>query len=467
MDFGIGDGVVRIDDVKVAVIGDITNLEGKRVLVVGLGKSGRAAAEFVHSRGGLVTLGDEKPLESMPETAALAARLGLGFELLSESTKPAFDLPAFDLMVQSPGVPLEKSYFENARKAGVKITGEVELAAPFLKGPVIGITGSNGKTTTTTWASKMMEACGVPCQTGGNIGRPVTDMVATSRDDQWNLLELSSFQLETIETFQARIAVVLNLTANHMDRHHTMEAYVAAKVRLLETQSADSYAVLENNSTLASNVKGPLIRFNSSGPMEKGAGIENGWITWNGSPVVEAASLGIPGQHNVENCMAAMAVVMLAGGNADGIAKAAREFCGVEHRIEFVRERRGVKYYNDSKSTTAEATMTAMGAFKKGVWLILGGSDKGLSYTGLISYKNRVTKALLVGRIAELLKSQLSQEIDVEVCATLPAAVQIASRNAQPGDTVLLSPGTASYDQFANYEERGRAFKQLVRALED
>ena len=432
------------------------------MLVVGLGKSGRAAAEFVHSRGAKVTLGDERPLESIPEAAVLAAHLNLEFTLLSEETKPEFDL-----MVQSPGVPLEKPYFESARKAGVKITGEVELAAPFLQGPVIGITGSNGKTTTTTWAAKMMEDSGVPCQTGGNLGRPVTDMVTTSRDDQWNLLELSSFQLETVDTFQARIAAVLNLTANHMDRHHTMEAYVAAKARLLQTQSRNSFAVLDCKSELAGEVKGELVRFSAFGPIEKGAGLEDVWITWNGSRVVKAASLGIPGHHNVENCMAAMAVVMLAGGNADAIAKAAREFRGVEHRIEFVRERRGVKYYNDSKSTTAEATMTALGAFENGVWLILGGSDKGLDYTALIRFSPRITRVLLIGKIAELLKSQLGQHVPVEVCGTLGAAVAAASEGAPGGGTVLLSPATASYDQFANYEERGRAFKQLVTALED
>ncbi len=432
------------------------------MLVAGLGKSGRAAAEFVHSRGGTVTLGDEKPLQSMPDGAVLAARLDLKFELLSESTKPEFDL-----IVQSPGVPLEKPYFENARNARVKIVGEVELAAPFLLGPVIGITGSNGKTTTTTWAQKMMEASGVPCQSGGNLGRPVTDMVATSHEDQWNLLELSSFQLETVEAFQARIAAVLNLTANHMDRHHTMEAYVAAKARLLQTQSRSSFAVLDCKSELAREVKGELVRFNAFGPAEKGAGLEDGWITWNGFRVVEAANLGIPGQHNVENCMVAMAVVMLAGGNVTGVAEAAREFRGVEHRIEFVRERRGVKYYNDSKSTTAEATSTALGAFEIGVWLILGGSDKGLDYTSLILFSPRVTKVLLIGKIAELLKSQLGQHMPIEVCGTLAEAVETASCNAKPGDTVLLSPGTASYDQFVNYEERGRAFKQLVTALLD
>ncbi len=440
----------------------ITKLEGKRVLVVGLGKSGRAAAEFVHSRGSKVTLGDEKPLAFMPDAAVFATRLGLEFEQLSEATKPEFDL-----LIQSPGVPLEKSYFDKARQAGVKIIGEVELAAPFLRGPVIGITGSNGKTTTITWATKMMEASGVPCQSGGNLGRPVTDMVATSRDDQWNLLELSSFQLETVETFQANIAAILNLTANHMDRHHTMEAYAAAKARLLQTQSRNSFAVLNCKSELAREVKGELVRFNAFGPADKGAGLEGGWITWNGFRVVKAATLGTPGHHNVENCMAAMAVVMLAGGSAEGVAKAAREFHGVEHRIEFVRERRGVKYYNDSKSTTAEATTTALNAFENGVWLILGGSDKGLDYTSLVLAGPRITKVLLIGRIAESLNSQLGQHMPVEICGTLATAVEIASHNAQRGETVLLSPGTASYDQFTNYEERGLAFKQLVTAMED
>ena len=256
LDSGSNHGAVCLNDLEAAVEERGTNLKGKRVLVVGAGKSGRAAAEFAHSQGAVVTLGDEKPVAQMADAASLVARLGIAVVLLSESTAMEFDL-----VVQSPGVPLEKPYFENARATGAKITGEVELAAPFLRGPVIGITGSNGKTTTTTWASQMMQACGLACQTGGNIGRPVTDMVATSRDDQWNLLELSSFQLETIETFRAKIAVLLNLTANHLDRHRTMESYAVAKMKLFATQAPESFAVLEAHSDYRQQVKGQLVQF--------------------------------------------------------------------------------------------------------------------------------------------------------------------------------------------------------------
>ena len=437
----------------------VTDFKGKRVLVAGVGRSGRAAGEFLRARGAHVTLGDEKELPSIPE--------GFEFALLGPETEPDFDL-----IVQSPGVPLEKPYFEKAKQAGVKVTGEVELAAPYLRGPVIGITGANGKTTTTTWTAMMMEASGVACQTGGNIGRAVTDMVASSRDDQWNILELSSFQLETVETFSAQIAVVLNITANHLDRHHTMEAYVAAKARLLETQRGGSFTVLNAadavTAKLAEKARGEVVWFSSAGPLEKGFWMDGDWIVHDGQRLIPVSSLGVPGRHNVENCMAAAAAAMLAGAGQEGVCAAAKAFHGVEHRIEFVRQRRGVRFYNDSKSTTAEATETAAGAFQSGLWLILGGSDKGLNYTHLAPVlRPKVKGVLLIGKIAKLLSDQLSAELPTVTCGTLAAAVEHASVRAIAGDVVLLSPGTASYDQFANYEERGRAFKQLVTALEE
>ncbi len=439
-------------------MGKDTEFQGKRVLVVGLGKSGLAAAEFLRARGAKVTLGDEKPI-AVPPT-------GFEFTLLGPQTKPDFDF-----LVQSPGVPLEKPYFEKARQAGVKVTGEVELAAPFLRGPVIGITGANGKTTTTTWTALMMAAGGVACQTGGNIGRPVTDMVATSREDQWNILELSSFQLETIETFSAKIAMVLNITANHLDRHHTMDAYVAAKARLLETQKRGSVAVLNADDSvtakLAAKVRGEIVWFSSTNKLDQGYCIDGEWIILDGQRLMPLESLGVPGRHNVENCMAAAAASLLAGASRDGVCRAAKDFHGVEHRIEFVRERRGVRYYNDSKSTTAEATETAAGAFQSGLWLILGGSDKGLQYGHLSAVlRPKVKGVLLIGKIAQLLASQLGSELPITICGTMAAAVEHAASKASPGDVVLLSPGTASYDQFANYEERGRAFKEIVNALE-
>ena len=441
---------------------DFTN---KRVLVVGLGKSGLAAAEFLVARGARVSIGDEKPLAALPTAAAFGAARGVEYVQLTVETTPDFDL-----IVQSPGVPLEKPYLENARRAGVKVTGEVELAAPFLKGPVIGITGANGKTTVTTMTTRMLEASGVACQVGGNIGRPVTSMAETSRAGQWNVLELSSFQLETIETFHANTAVLLNITANHLDRHKTMDAYVAAKARLLDTQLAGSTAVLNANDEwcrkLAARVQGTVQWFSSTGPLDNGLWVEDGWIVCNGVRLMEVDSIEVPGRHNVENVMAAAAASMLAGASGQAIGRVAHEFQGVEHRIQFVRELRGVRFYNDSKSTTAEATETAVGAFAgDNLWLILGGSDKGLDYSHLKPLLlGKARGVLLIGKIAPQLAEQLDG-LPLIQCGTLDAAITLAGANAQKGATVLLSPGTASYDQFQNYEQRGKAFVELVNAL--
>ena len=442
----------------------MTQFSNLRVLVAGLGKSGMAAADFLLKRGARVFIGDEKALAETGNAAWVAARAVQYLQLTADTA------PDFDLIVQSPGVPLEKPYFENARRAGVKVTGEVELAAPFLQGPVMGITGANGKTTVTTLAGEMLETSGVDCQVGGNIGRPVTDMVDSSRADQWNVLELSSFQLETVDTFHADTAVLLNITANHLDRHKTMDAYVAAKSRLLETQLTDGVAILNANDAwcrkLAGRARGTVQWFSSAGPVEQGYWIADGWIVRDGKRVFEVSSIGIPGRHNAENVMAAAAASSIAGAKDEALREAAYAFQGVEHRIQFVRELRGVRFYNDSKSTTAEATETAVGAFGgDNLWLIMGGSDKGLDYRHLQPLlRPKARGVLLIGKIAPDLARQL-EGLPVVPCGTLDQAVTVAAVNATAGAEVLLSPGTASYDQFQNYEQRGRAFVALVNAL--
>ena len=443
----------------------MTDFTNKRVLVAGLGKSGLAAAEFLLARGARVSIGDEKPLSELANAAAFVAARGVDYVQLSGATAIEFDL-----VVQSPGVPPEKPYFENARRAGVKVTGEVELAAPFLQGPVIGISGANGKTTVTTLTTKMLEASGVACQVGGNIGRPVTDMVQSSRADQWNVLELSSFQLETVETFHAQTAVLLNITANHLDRHKSMDRYVAAKARLLETQQAGSTAILNANDEwcrkLAKRAHGKVQWFSSVAPVDSGYWIEDGWILRDGAKLLEVGCIGIPGRHNAENVMAAAAAATLASANDAAICRTANEFQGVEHRIQFVRELRGVRFYNDSKSTTAEATETAIEAFEGNtLWLILGGSDKGLDYRHLKPLlQAKARGVLLIGKIAGQLAEQL-EGLPLIQCGTLDAAVTLAAANAVDGAVVLLSPGTASYDQYQNYEQRGRAFVELVNSI--
>jgi len=342
---------------------------------------------------------------------------------------------------------------------------------PFLKGKTMGITGSNGKTTTTALTGHILRETRIACQVGGNIGTPPAAMVETSRYDQWNVLELSSFQLETIETFRSDLAVCLNVTPDHLDRHYTLEKYAAAKGRLFETQQAGDCAVLNADDPLcaayANLTRGKVHWFSLEHPVSPGAWLENGEIRLNGDVLMNAKDIPLRGRHNIENSMAASIAASLAGASLERIAAAIRTFPGVEHRLELVREIEGVEYYNDSKATNVDATLKAIGAFEHGLWIILGGKDKNSDYTVLREPLHaKARAALLIGAAAQKIADQLgSDSVPVLQCGNLAAAVQKAFRSAEPGDTVLLAPACASFDQFENFEQRGRIFKELVNAL--
>jgi UDP-N-acetylmuramoylalanine--D-glutamate ligase len=413
-------------------------LEGLRTLVVGMEKSGRAAFEFLHSRGADVTATDLK----FHDVAGFRPQTD---ELLDE---------AWDLIVPSPGVPLDLPALERAKTRGVAVIGEVELAAPYLRGPVIGITGSNGKTTTTSLVGHIMHTSKTPAQVGGNIGTPVIAMAETSRPDQWNVLELSSFQLETIQTFRADVAVCLNVTQNHLDRHHTFANYASAKGNLFRTQRAGDFAVLNAEDEVCRSF----------------AEITAAQVIWfRGSDIAGLMPLPevpIPGMHNAENVMAAAAVAEIAGIKRREIATAVKTFKAVEHRLEFVGEISGVRFYNDSKATSVDATIKALDSFAGNLWVILGGKDKGSDYTALRERLHRKAHAaLLIGAAAEKIETQIKGATKVIRADTLECAVAEATKNARPGDTVLLAPACASFDQFQSYEHRGRVFKDLVNGL--
>jgi UDP-N-acetylmuramoylalanine--D-glutamate ligase len=435
------------------------DLHGKTVLVVGMAKSGQAAVELLLRHGANVRAADERPLEDQRLRA-------MGVPLLPQ-TAEAFT--GVDLIVLSPGVPVDIPPVAEARSRGVPIVGELELASYFLKGPVIGITGANGKTTTTAMTGHILGVAGVPYQVGGNIGTPPASMIDTSRDDQWNVLELSSFQLETIEQFRAKIAAALNVTPDHLDRHHTFENYANAKARLFETQTASGFAVLNADDATcvayASRTAGEAWWFSSTHPVERGAWLENDTVMLDGSILVNRNNIPLRGIHNVENTMAAAISSLLAGAARDGIAEGIRTFPGVEHRLEFVREIGGVRYYNDSKATNVDATEKAIDAFPGGLWIILGGKDKNSDY-GVLRDKLRrkARQVLLIGAAAGRIAEQLNG-VPLAHSGTLDKAVETAARNASPGDIVLLAPACASFDQFDNFEHRGRVFKEAVRAL--
>jgi UDP-N-acetylmuramoylalanine--D-glutamate ligase len=438
------------------------NLQGTQALVVGMKKSGVASAEFLARRGAIVRATDLKPLSELPGVA----ELGIPF---AQQTPEVFE--DCDLIVLSPDVPFDLPPLLEARRRGVRVIGEVELAAPYLQGRTIGITGSNGKTTTTSLVGHILRESGVTVQVGGNIGLPVTAMVESSRDDGWNVLELSSFQLETIEEFRAHIGVALNVTQNHLDRHHTFENYAAAKGRLFETQRVGDYAVLNAEDPVcvayASRTAATPQWFSSRRKVDPGATLCADKLVLFGKLLMEAGEVAIRGRHNIENVLAAAIAATRAGVDREQIAAAVRTFRAVEHRLEFVRNLNGVDFYNDSKATSVDATLKALDAFSGGVWIILGGKDKGLDYTALrapLSEKARA--ALLIGAAAPKIGNQISGAVPLVDAKTVEGAVAHAFAHAAAGDTVLLAPACASFDQFRSFEHRGEVFKQIVNTLE-
>jgi UDP-N-acetylmuramoylalanine--D-glutamate ligase len=422
----------------------------KLVAVVGLGKSGLAATELLLERGARVVAIDSSPSAEMTYRFA-----EMGVEVRQQSEE-AFH--GAQLIVQSPGVPLE-----TIPSTHVPVIGEVELAGYYLQGPSIGITGSNGKTTTTALIGHILAYSGIPALVGGNIGTAPTSMVKQSRPDRWNVLELSSFQLETIYEFRARVGVCLNVTQNHLDRHGTMDRYAAAKARLFETQDENCYAVLNAGdpvvASFAGRTRAKVVWF---GP----DCIQDGRVVMNDEQVMKVEEIPLRGRHNVENVMAAAAAARIAGASASQVREAVMSFSGVEHRIEFVRNLRGIDYFNDSKATSVDATLKAVDAFPGGLWIILGGKDKGSDYTPLREpLREKARAALLIGASAETIERALSGAVECVRAGDMATAVSIASRRAQAGDTVLLAPACASFDQFQSFEHRGRVFKELVGGL--
>jgi UDP-N-acetylmuramoylalanine--D-glutamate ligase len=432
-------------------------LRGKKVVVVGMAKSGTAAVKLLLAHGAEVRAVDEKPH---------APVLGVPVQ---PQVEESFGQP--DLVVISPGVPTDLGILQTMRERGVPVIGELELAAPFLAGGNIGVTGTNGKTTTTALTGHILRESGIGCQVGGNIGTPPTAMVETSRPDQWNVLELSSFQLETIRSFHAPIAACLNVTQNHLDRHHTFEKYAEAKARLFETQSADDLAVLNADDPVTAGFAGRTVAktvwFSSTHPVS-GAWLEGDLIHLEGAPLLDVRELRLRGRHNYENVMAAALIAERVGAKPAQIARAAATFSPVEHRLELVRELNGIAYYNDSKATSVDAALKAIDAFPGGLWIILGGKDKDSDYTVLREpLRAKARAALLIGAAASKIAGHLGNDaVEIRQSGTLAAAVDQAYRSAQPGDTILLAPACSSFDQFESYEHRGRVFKELVQALD-
>jgi len=435
-------------------------LEGAKVVVVGMARSGVAAVELLRQKGASVRAADQNP-------AMAGVVAGVQVEPQAEAA-----FRDAELIVLSPGVPADLAIFEEARRRGVRVIGDLELAGWYLQGEIIGITGTNGKTTTTALTGHILKHSGIPVQVGGNIGRPPAAMVKTSRAGQWNVLELSSFQLETTQTFRAHIGAALNVTPDHLDRHGTLERYADAKGRLFLEQTRDDFKVLNADDPIcqgfAGRGHGRVVWFSSTREVSPGAFLRNGEIVLNGNSVMKTSEVPLRGLHNLENTMAAAAMASLTGATHAQIRAAAMTFPGVEHRLEFVRRLKGVDWYNDSKATNVDATLKAIAAFGGGLWVILGGKDKNSDYSVLVSpLRVKAHGALLIGAAADKIEAQLRGVVPLFRSGAIEAAVAEAHARAKSGDTVLLAPACASFDQFENFEHRGREFKRLVHALPD
>jgi len=447
------------------------DIRGKNVLVVGLARSGVAAAHWLSDHGAVVTGTDMRGPEAFPKEIPelLSRKVGLELGSHREST-----FLRQDCIVISPGVPADLPVLNLARQKGIPVVPEIEVASWFLDGQLAGITGTNGKTTTTTLLGRMMEESGFSTFVGGNIGVPLLSAVDLDPPAAFIVAELSSFQLETIQSFRPHVAALLNLSPNHLDRHPNFEAYVAAKARIFSNQTPNDYAILnaddENVMKLAPSIRSRKVFFSRRREIPNGVLVSGGTVLYRvqnlEAAVMRTSDVRLLGDFNLENVLAAAAAACVLGADFTSIRRAVRGFTGVEHRLEFVREIRGVDFYNDSKATSVDAAAKALSTFEKGVHLILGGKDKGAPYTPLRSLmKDRVREVLVIGAAREQIVRDLTGAVEIVEAGDLETAVRTAARSARPGDVVLLAPACSSFDQFENFEHRGHVFKALVESL--
>lgn len=448
-------------------------LKKKRVLVVGLGKSGLAAALFLKARGAQVTVSDTRSASALAKDIPALLEVGI---MVESGGHGLLTFRRQDLIVVSPGVPLDTPEVKQALAFGQTVIGELELASRFLEGRVVAITGSNGKTTTTTLVGKIFEDAGLPTLVGGNIGLPVIELIGESTPESWSVLEVSSFQLETVIEFKPKIAVVLNITPDHLDRHGSFANYAAAKTKITGQQDADDFLVLnaEDKATqmVAAKTKAQIFWFSATRQIKQGTFVHGESLFFKASetatpePILPIAEIPLKGSHNVENVLAAVCAARLAGVPAESIRASVAAFHAVEHRLERVAKIADVEYYNDSKATNVDATMKAVASFAGGVHLILGGKDKDSDYTQLAPLlRERVRVVYTIGSAAQKIERELAGVVKIESAGTLDAALAKAAEAAVPGDVVLLAPACSSFDQFENYEHRGRVFRELVLAM--
>ncbi len=442
-------------------------LKGKRMMVLGLARTGRETARFLVNQGAEVVVSDcrgERELHSEMESLA-----GMPIHYLLGGEESEW-VEGIETLVPSPGVPSSNPLLQEAVKRGVDIISEIELAYGFLRFPLVVITGTNGKSTTTTLIGEVLKNAGIKAFVGGNIGAPLISFVSGSWD--WGVVEVSSFQLEWVNQFRPRIAVLLNLSEDHMDRYKNFSSYCSAKGRIFSAQDGDDIAVLNRGDTgvwaFSEGVSARVVSFGWD-EVDEGIFATEQEIIWRGEGLegrFPLSGVKVQGIHNVENLMAVVATAKTMGVPARFIQSAMDEFPGIEHRHEFVREKDGIRFYNDSKGTNVGAVVKSLASFSSPVILLAGGIDKGGDYGVLEGeMKAKVKTLILFGSAKGIIQGALGHLTETVVVDSLEAAVHEAQRHAVSGDTVLLSPACSSFDMFENYEERGRVFKDLVHRL--
>jgi UDP-N-acetylmuramoylalanine--D-glutamate ligase len=462
----------------------IMELAGTKATVVGLARSGIAAARLLQEAGARVTVADKKdrgelsPVLEQLDRSAISVTLGQGYELALETA---------DLVIISPGVPYRMEALERVRRRGVKVLSELELASRFLSAPILAVTGTNGKSTTVTLIGKMLQQGGKRVFVGGNLGtalseaaRQVLQASQSGLADPFDafVVEVSSFQLETVERFHPWIAAILNVTVDHQDRYDSIDEYIAAKNRIFENQTLSDYALFNLDdprvAALRRNAKARVLGFTKEKTLPPdvagGAYLDGEQImvdvTGRLEEVCRRSEIKIIGHHNVENAMAAATYALLCGCPLEVIRQVLREFPGLEHALEIVRERRGVRFVNDSKGTNVDATLKALESIEQPIWLIAGGRDKGGDFSRLAPViRRRVKRLVLIGEAAPLIANAVGGYQAIDRPGTLREAVELAAAGATVGEVVLMSPACASFDMFADYQDRGRQFKALVQSL--
>jgi len=450
-----------------------TEFANKKIVVLGAGISGISVARILQQLGASVVVSDAKPIEQFEQDFTELQASGVGLALGNQNEEL---LEGIDYLVVSPGISIYIPLVSAARKRGISVISEVEVAYRLSEAPMIAITGTNGKTTTTTMVGEMLKTTGRQIGVGGNIGAALSEQALEVKSDGFVVAEISSFQLEGVTRFRPRIAVILNLTPDHLDRHRTMEVYQQMKEQVFSRQQASDYLVLNYDDIavrgMAKRASGKVVYFSRQQLLDEGIYVENGKIRLNldgkKTDICAVNDIKIKGGHNVENALAACAVAYIVGVRPDAITEVLKTFSGVEHRMEPVAEIAGVEYYNDSKATNPESSIKALEAFEGRIILIAGGRDKNTDLTEFMKLaKERVDHMILLGEAKQRFVEAAAQQgvKNIHKVATFGEAVTLAHKLAQPPQVVVLSPACASYDMFNNYEERGKAFKNLVCRL--